>query len=79
MKQKVIKIGSSIGITIPKESLRILGLKVGDFVETDTSGQSLVVKPEPKATTHGIDPQILQWGDEFIVKNRELLKRLKDK
>ena len=33
MVQKVIKIGSSAGVTIPKKQLDELGLRIGDDVE----------------------------------------------
>lgn len=33
MTQKVIKIGSSAGVTIPKKQLEELGLKIGDQVD----------------------------------------------
>ncbi len=33
MVQKVIKIGSSAGVTIPKKQLQELGLRIGDEVE----------------------------------------------
>lgn len=59
------------------ETLESLGIEVGDMVETATSHGAFVIRPERKEET--IDPQILQWGQEFIDKNRELLKRLKDK
>ncbi len=40
MAQKVIKIGTSAGVTIPKKQLDELGIKIGDEVE---------VKIKPKA------------------------------
>jgi antitoxin component of MazEF toxin-antitoxin module len=79
MKQKVIRIGSSIGITISKEAQEDLGIKVGDTVETSSSTGLFSVKPTAPQVKPAVDLQILQWGDEFITKNRELLKRLKDK
>jgi antitoxin component of MazEF toxin-antitoxin module len=33
MAQKVIKIGTSAGVTIPKKQLDELGIKIGDEVE----------------------------------------------
>ncbi len=79
MKQKVIQIGSSAGITMSKGTLEELGVKIGDMVETAFSNKTLVVKATEKTTGEQVDPQILQWGSEFIAKNRELLERLKDK
>lgn len=79
MKKKVIRIGTSAGITISREALDILGVGIGDAVEMSTSEGLLTVKPVATQTKTAIDPQILQWGNEFIAKNRELLERLKDK
>ncbi len=79
MKQKVIKIGSSVGITMSKETLEELGIGVGDFVETTSINGVFTAKPATPQVKPAVDPQILQWGNEFIEKNRELLKRLKDK
>ncbi len=42
MKQKIIKIGSSLGITIPKKSLPDLGFKVGDTVNIDIDSKKSV-------------------------------------
>lgn len=36
MKQKLIQIGSSGGVTIPKSVLEEFGAKIGDIVETET-------------------------------------------
>lgn len=41
MAQKIIKVGSSAGVTIPKKQLEELGLQVGDEVE-------LTIKPKNK-------------------------------
>ena len=79
MKQKVIQIGSSAGITMSKGTLEELGVKIGDMVETAFSNKTLVVKAPDKKNEKQVSPEILQWTDEFIVKNRELLDRLKDK
>jgi antitoxin component of MazEF toxin-antitoxin module len=78
MEQKVIKIGSSAGLTLSKEALRKLGVKIGDVVETNTAEEVFTAKAKKKGLD-AIDPEVLKWGDEFIVKNRQLLERLKDK
>ena len=77
MEQKIIQIGSSAGVTIPKKSLAELGAKVGDLVETGVSNG--VFSVEPKASSSHIDPAVLTWTNKFIEKNRELLERLADK
>ncbi len=79
MKQKVIQIGSSAGVTISKESLEEIGVTIGDMVETKAENGIFTVKTGAPQVKPAIDPKILQWGNEFIAKNRELLERLKDK
>ena len=36
MKQKVIKVGNSIGVTVPSSFVKGVGVKVGDTVEVST-------------------------------------------
>ena len=81
MRQKVIKIGSSIGVVIPKPMAEEKGFKAGQDINLKEGGlNQIIIEPIGKAgLSHNIDPQILQWGQEFIDKNRELLERLKDK
>ena len=80
MDQKIIQIGSSGGVTIPKKGMDELGVKVGDQVETEINfaEKTYTVKFKSKGS-HAVDPALLQWTDEFISKNRELLERLKNK
>ena len=62
-----------------KETLKNLGIAVGDMVETDIVGKTFSVKPKQKEFGSQVDPAILEWTDTFIKKNRELLERLADK
>ena len=60
MTQKIIQIGNSTGIIIPKSLLENLGLQVGNevSVETDTKTNSLILrntkntKPVPEISSH---------------------------
>lgn len=47
MTQKVLKVGSSAAVTIPKKSLAELGLKIGDSVTlvVDTERRMVSVRP----------------------------------
>lgn len=83
MAQKIIKIGSSVGITIPKETLSELGLSVGDKVRISVTqegnGGRLSVEPEREAKIQELRPDVVVWTKSFVEKNRELLKRLAQK
>lgn len=82
MKQKVIKIGSSIGVIIPKSVAEELGFKAGQYIELypDVLGKNLVISHHlSQRTDMGELIQLLRWTNETIEKNRELLERLKDR
>ncbi len=76
MEQKVIQIGSSAGVTIPKSALEELGVKIGDTIETNIEKKVFSVRSK---SINNIDPAILTWTNKFIEENRELLERLADK
>ena len=67
MTQKLLQIGSSVGITVPKQYLKERGLKVGDEVE-------ISIKP-----AHKINKELLDWTDDFIEKYRPALEALAKK
>jgi antitoxin component of MazEF toxin-antitoxin module len=68
MTQKIIRIGSSAGITIPKGELRELGLEVGDEVK-------YTIEPI-KNKKHA---KLMQEYDAFVEQYGETLKNLADR
>ena len=52
MTQKVLRVGSSAAVTIPKKSLEELGLKPGDevIVELDRKSKAVSIRPSQKMT-----------------------------
>lgn len=73
MIQKVLKVGSSAAVTIPKKSLVELGLKPGDRVrvEVDRRRRAVVIQPSAK-----IDDELLRWTKQFIARYRPALEAL---
>lgn len=68
MVQKVIKIGSSAGVTIPKKQLEELGIAIGDSVEIE-------IKPvKPK-----VQDKIMKDYETFVKQYGQTLKNLADK
>ena len=80
MLQTVIKVGNSLGITIPKPILANIKFKVGDKVhmEIDEANDALIVSSK-KNPLKGMSPDIIQWTKKFIDKNRQALEELADK
>lgn len=79
MTQKVLKVGSSAAVTIPKKSLEELGLKIGDqvSVEVDKSHKTVSIKPAKKLFQE--DQKILDWTKKFIERYRSALEALAKK
>lgn len=80
MQQKVIKVGSSAGVTIPKHSLEMLGLSIGSSVtiSIDQKNKRMVVE-STDASLAGIDEETIAWTKTFVDQYRGALKELADK
>jgi len=73
MIQKVLKVGSSAAVTLPKKALRELGLSIGDDI-------SLTIDPAHKQVVMEqaipIDHEMIAWTKRFIERYRPALKAL---
>lgn len=74
MTQKVLRVGSSAAVTIPKKSLEELGLKPGDevIVELDRKNRKVSIEPLVKE----VDRELLAWTKKFIKRYRPALEAL---
>lgn len=77
MPQKIIKIGTSAGVTIPKESLEKMKVKVGDEVVATIRGEKLVIWRRGKTSEK--QNKITELTLDFIERYREDLEALSDK
>ena len=68
MTQKIIRIGSSAGITIPKKELQELGLSVGDAVK-------YTIEPAQKPK----HDELIKDYEKFVAKYDQTLKNLSDR
>ncbi len=66
MVQKVIKIGSSLGVTIPKKQLDELGISAGDEVKLTIEAVDSDNKQE----------KLMQEYDKFVAQYGQTLKNL---
>ncbi|OGG37564.1 hypothetical protein A2110_02435 [Candidatus Jorgensenbacteria bacterium GWA1_54_12] len=74
MTQKVLKVGSSAAVTIPKKSLEELGLRIGDKVAVEVDGKRKVVSIKPIGVA--VDREMLDWTEKFINRYRSALEAL---
>lgn len=79
MAQKIIVVGNSLAVTIPKDSAEKLRIKAGDKVEVSTHPSTGVITMRFEGKGRGVNPDVITWTNAFIDKNRKLLERLADK
>lgn len=80
MTQKIIKIGTSAGIIIPKTSLEKMSLKVGDTIALDlVENKGEIILRTPRKTGSKSDEEIGQIALGIIEKYRGDFKALADK
>ena len=78
MTQKLLRIGSSAGVTIPKKSLKELGLKIGDEISVGVDKRKKVVSIRP-ATQSRENERIAKLTLRFIERYRKDLEALAQK
>lgn len=78
MIKKIIKVGNSAAITIPKEFLNESGLQVGDemVIETNTKRQTLFVKPKLQAQKLSLNPEFFEWLDKISIEYEDTIREL---
>ncbi len=80
MLQKVIKVGNSVAITLPKDFLNNAKIKAGDSVHVDVDKSTyLMVVSTKENPLKGLTPDIVNWTAKFIGVNRQALDELKNK
>lgn len=78
MTQKVLRVGSSAGITISKDALLALGLRIGDrvTVEVDPKRGGVIVLPLHCGKD---EKEFSAWTEEFLTQYGPALKALAKK
>lgn len=76
MTQKVLKVGSSAAVTIPKKSLAELGLKPGDRVSVSIDQHRRTVSIRPMGALSKADAKIAKLTLAFINRYRRDLEAL---
>ena len=84
MIQKIIRIGNSAGITIPKEYLEAIRSKIGSKVQVKLDsdvGHIIVDVPQKtkKQATRPVAKEFQQWLDTFVEEDKDLLNELADR
>ena len=79
MKRKLVKVGNSLAVTLPREIVTELGLEPGQEVDTsiDPRTGNFVVRAGAKEFEDGkVSPRFRRMVDDLIRERRELYNRL---
>lgn len=81
MIQKIIKVGNSAAVTLPKEFLQEADLHIGDEISMETNAQMRMFlgKPKEEANKSTLTPEFKEWLDDFIEEYKPILKELAHK
>ena len=79
MTQKLLKVGSSAAVTIPKKALKELGLKIGDEIRVDVDRNKRTVSIQPIEKMSKEDITIAKLALNFIRRYRKDLEDLAKK
>lgn len=79
LTQTLYKNGNSTAVTIPKEYLVDLNLRVGSTVIVKKLGKDLVISSQNKQLALDVDQKFAQMVDEFINDHRDVLQELAKK
>ncbi|MDP3974385.1 MAG: AbrB/MazE/SpoVT family DNA-binding domain-containing protein [bacterium] len=78
MEQKIVQIGNSAGVVIPKSILSNAGLKVGSKVrvQKDPNGKTIILSQGNKAVISSLSPDFVEAVKKVNKKYGEALKNL---
>lgn len=78
MIQKIIRVGNSAAVTIPKDFMKKTGLAIGDEIsmESDAIAKMMVVKPKSQEGKNQLTPEFFQWLDGISKKYENTIKEL---
>lgn len=79
MTQKVLKVGTSAAVTIPKAIMKRLGLKVGDKVHVELDKKTSTVNIQPQNRLSKREQQIVGLTRKVITRYRKDLESLAKK
>ena len=79
MIQKVLQVGSSAAVTIPKKSLKGLGLKIGDSVTVNIDAVRRIVSFQSVKKESARAKKITELGVNFVNRYRADLESLAHK
>lgn len=77
-KQKIIKVGNSLAVTLPAEFVKEGNIAVGDelLVEHNSRYKTIYMKPVNDKRGSSLTPDFFEWLDEISNKYKDAIKEL---
>lgn len=78
MVQKIIQVGNSLALTIPKSFINKTGFKAGDelYVQQEPSSKSLIITTKDQADKIQLSPDLFAWLDDIEKNYSKEIKEL---
>ncbi len=78
MIQKIINVGNSLAVVLPKQFTKEAKYRAGDTIDVETNAvlRAAYVRPIADATMPGLTPEFKQWLDEISEKEADIIKAL---
>lgn len=77
MEQKVIKIGNSLGVILPKQIIKSLNIKFGQKLYVDVyEKEKTIILRIKKNLANGITPEFIRYLNEFSERYKDALSEL---
>jgi putative addiction module antidote len=81
MFQKILKVGNSLALTIPKSFIDKTGFKAGDevFVQQEPRSKSIIITTKERAEKMKLSPDLFSWLNDVEEKYSDAIKQLAKK
>lgn len=75
MVQKIIQVGNSLAVTIPKDFAKKAGFKRGEdvIVETYLNSKTMLIKPISMSKKSSLTPEFYAWLNEATEKYKDAI------
>lgn len=78
MVQKIIRVGNSLAVVLPKQFVEKASLHAGEevVIETNLDMRAAYVRPKTHANQPGLTPEFKQWLDQVVKEEEDIIKAL---
>lgn len=78
MLQKIIQVGNSLAVVLPKPFTKLANFKAGDYVSMETNERihAIYIRSKQYDEQPGLTPEFKAWLDEVSSKEKETIRVL---